>query len=65
MYVPSVDDQNQESWRLLVEERSANIGKLETSFYSEHFNDFSFFQTFLVFGYLRRSLLYIVVELAG
>ena len=33
MYVPSVNDQNQESWRLLVEERIANIAKLGTSFF--------------------------------
>ena len=27
--VPSVDNRNQESWRLLVEERMASIGKLK------------------------------------
>ena len=32
MYVPSVDNQNRESWRLLVKECIANIGKLRTLF---------------------------------
>ena len=39
MYVPSVDNRNQESWRLLVEERVANIAKLRTPFL-ERFADF-------------------------
>ena len=32
-YVPSVDDRNRDSWRLLVEERIANIEKLRTPFF--------------------------------
>ena len=51
MYIPSVDDRNGESWRLLVEERIANI----------------FFGVFLFFvgGSLQTSQLYKVGELAG
>ena len=37
--VPSVEDRNQESWRLLVKERIANIGKLKTIFL-KRFDDF-------------------------
>ena len=41
----SVDDRIQESWRLLVEERIANIGKINL----ERFDDFLRFSNFFGF----------------
>ena len=62
MYVPSVNDRNWESWRLLVKECIANIGKLKTLFLKQIL--LCSFLTFWVFGSLQTSLLCTVVELA-
>ena len=37
---PPADDRNQESWRLLVKERIANIGRRRRKHFSLYLNDF-------------------------
>ena len=51
-FVPSVDDWNRESWRLLVEERIANIGKLRPLFWMFRWF-FQFFKKNMVFASLK------------
>ena len=53
MYVPSVNDRNQEGWRLLVEERIANLGKQRTFFL--RFNVFWLFLFFWFWVFTNQS----------
>ena len=55
--IPSVNDRNRESWRLVVKERIANIAKQITPFFWEGFNDFLCFSTNLGFKVFGTTLL--------
>ena len=65
MDVPSFNDRNRESWRLLVKDCIANVGKLRILFFVCGSFRLFFQYKLIVFGLSRTSLLCIVGELAG
>ena len=50
MVVPSVDDRNRESWRILVKKRIANIAKLKTLIFLRFDDFFAFEKSFWIFA---------------